>query len=401
MPENRYDAIVAGHVCLDIIPELSHPGGSVEKVFVPGKLLNIESTAFCTGGAVSNVGIPLIKLGISTGLMGKIGNDAFGSGIRSIFAKYRAEQALTMVEGEHSSYTVVMAPRGIDRIFLHHPGANDTFCSADINYDLVRAARLFHLGYPPLMRRLFEQDGRESETIFRAVKAQGATTSLDMALPDPASPAGRADWKTILARVLPHVDIAPFSAEEAMFMLDRARFDALQQTAAGRDPLEAYQPDDFLGIGRELLRLGARMALLKCGVRGMILLTGGKSAIQAIGRGAPADPSAWADRILWHEIFEVDKVVAAVGSGDNAIAGFLAALLRGADPETALATACCVGAQNVRVPDSISGVKTWDETQAMIRAGARRREVPGAGWHFLPERLIWAGPGDPAQKGAR
>ena len=84
MSEKAYDAVVAGHVCLDIIPELSHPGGTVEQVFVPGKLLNIESTAFCTGGAVSNVGIPLIKLGIHTGLMGKIGNDAFGSGIRSI-----------------------------------------------------------------------------------------------------------------------------------------------------------------------------------------------------------------------------------------------------------------------------------------------------------------------------
>lgn len=394
MSEKPYDAVVAGHVCLDIIPELSHPGGTVEQVFVPGKLLNIESTAFCTGGAVSNVGIPLIKLGIHTGLMGKIGNDAFGSGIRSIFAQYRAEQALTTVEGEHSSYTVVMAPRGIDRIFLHHPGANDTFCSADINYDLIRTTRLFHLGYPPLMRRLFENHGHETETIFRTVKSCGATTSLDMALPDPASPSGQADWMTILKRVLPYVDIAPFSAEEAMFMLNRPRFDALQQAAHGRDPLEAYVPDDFLWLGRELLRLGARMALLKCGMRGMILLTADRSPLQALGRGAPANPNAWAGRILWHEVFHVDRVVAAVGSGDNAIAGFLAALLRGADPETALATACCVGAQNVQVPDSISGVKTWEETQAMIRTASRRREQPGKGWTYNATRFIWSGPGD-------
>ena len=43
--------------------------------------------------------------------------------------------------GEDSSYTLVINPPGIDRIFIHCPGANDTFGAADIPIDEVRQAR--------------------------------------------------------------------------------------------------------------------------------------------------------------------------------------------------------------------------------------------------------------------
>ena len=48
-----------------------------------------------------------------------------------------ADAALTVVPGEGTSYSIVLAPPGIDRVFLHHPGANDTFCADDVNYALV------------------------------------------------------------------------------------------------------------------------------------------------------------------------------------------------------------------------------------------------------------------------
>jgi len=396
-PSASYDAVVAGHVCLDIIPKLSHAGsGNVADIFVPGKLLNIESTALSTGGAVSNAGLPLIKLGMKTALMGKISNDVFGNGIRAIFEKWKAGDALTVVENEQSSYTVVLAPPGIDRIFFHHPGANDTFCAKDINYGLVARARLFHLGYPPLMRGLFANGGKETATIFRKVKELGVTTSLDMALPDPASPAGKADWHRILDAVLPYVDIAPFSAEEATFMLDRKRFDAIKKTAAGRDPVECYTPDDFLHIAHELLRRGVRVVVLKCGMRGILLVTGSEKAVAGMGAAAPAKPAEWANRVLWHEPFYVEKVVSAAGSGDNAIAGFLAAFLRGSSPEQALAVACCTGAQNVLVPDAVSGVHTWKETMAMMPGWKLRRQDPGKGWTYNSRLRIWKGSRDGA-----
>ena len=249
-PQRAFDAVVAGHVCLDIIPRFRPAQATtLADVMVPGKLLNVEEAAISTGGAVSNTGLALIRLGMKTLLMAKVGCDFFGTGIQAKFREWGADvgSALTVVPGEITSYTVVLSPPGIDRIFLHNPGANDTFCARDINYELVAKARLFHLGYPPLMRALYMDDAKELIAIYRGVKEADVTTSMDMTLPDPSSESGRVCWRKVLMDVLPFVDIAPFSAEEAMFMLDRGRFDERKQQVGQGSPLEAYTADDFSG----------------------------------------------------------------------------------------------------------------------------------------------------------
>ena len=152
---------------------------------IPGKLVNMEAASISTGGPVSNTGLALIKLGIDAKLMGKIGDDFFGQGVRTLLKDWHADDAMTVVNGEQTSYTLALAPPGIDRIFLHNPGANNTFRADDINYDFVAKARLFHLGYPPLMRALYSNDGAELVEIFRRAKEAGATTSIDMSLPRP------------------------------------------------------------------------------------------------------------------------------------------------------------------------------------------------------------------------
>ena len=85
----------------------------------------------------------------------------------------------------------------MDRFFLHCPGANDTFSSADVDYDLVAEAALFHFGYPPVMRRMYADSGRNLMEVLIKAKTTGVTTSLDMTFPDPSSDGGRVDWQVI------------------------------------------------------------------------------------------------------------------------------------------------------------------------------------------------------------
>jgi sugar/nucleoside kinase (ribokinase family) len=396
-PEKLFDAVVAGHVCLDIIPRFQNTAAdALGTLLTPGRLVNVGQAALSTGGAVSNTGLALLKLGIKTLLMGKVGDDFFAAGIRALFRAQGpdADAGLTVVPGEGTSYSIVLAPPGIDRVFLHHPGANDTFCADDVNYALVSQARLFHLGYPPLMRGLYAHGARELVEIFRRVKNAGVTTSIDMSLPDPNSESGRVPWRQVLERLLPLVDLAPLSAEEAMFMLDRERFDRLKRAAGQRDPLDAYTADDFEWIGRELLRLGAGIAAVKCGHHGLLLFTGSAARIAAMGAAAPSRPNTWADRALWEEPFAVEKVASATGAGDSCVAGFLAALLRGCSPEQALKTACCVGAQNVKVLDAVSGIHTWEQTQAMIPGWSKARRQPGGAWSYCESKRVWRRPCD-------
>lgn len=366
----RTEVVVAGHICLDLTPKFYTGGSSIAEVFRPGSLINVGPVTASTGGAVSNAGLALRRLGVEVSLMGKCGDDAFGAAVLDTIRAEAsgAEAGMKVVNGETTSYTVVIAPPGIDRIFLHCPGANDTFTSEDVDRDAVAGARLLHFGYPPLMAKTYADGGAELARIFADARATGATTSLDLAYPDPASEAGRADWPGILARTLPYVDLFTPSIEELIFALRRERHDELVARAEGGDPVALINADLPAELADECISAGAAVVLIKCGTAGLYLRTAGRDRLAAAGRGAPADPADWADRELMAQSFRAEKVVSATGSGDSAISGFLAAVLRGTGPDEALRCAAAVGAQNVAVPDAVSGIRSWEETAEQIRS---------------------------------
>lgn len=371
------DSVVAGHLCLDVIPDLSGTKqDQIEAILKPGRLVLVGSVNYCTGGPVSNTGLALTKLGIHTQLMGKVGDDLFGHAIQDYVRAYGSDLVDAMIVDPtvHTSYTIVLNPPGVDRIFLHHPGANDTYGADDIRYDLIEGARLFHFGYPPLMRRMYENGGSDLTEIFRRAKATGVTTSLDMALPDPSSPAGRANWRDILSSVLPYVDLFLPSIEEILFMLHPATYKALCEEAGGPSFLPFVQPKLLSDLSHELIEFGAKIVALKLGDRGLYLRTAGLNVLEEMGRARPHDAAAWAQREMWAPCFQV-TMIGTTGSGDATIAGLLAGLLRSLSPEDAVTAAVAVGACNVEAADALGGIRTWDETWDRVRAGWPRRQL--------------------------
>lgn len=390
------DAVVAGHICLDVIPDLSAtPRDGFEQLFHPGHLVEVGPASISTGGAVSNTGLALHKLGIQTRLMGKVGDDLLGQAVRQVVAAHGGDLVDGMVvDGMAStSYTIIVDPPGVDRAFLHFPGANDTFGAADVRYDVVTEARLFHFGYPPLMKCMFEEDGAHLVEILKRVKELGITTSLDMTLPDPTSAAGRADWAAILRAVMPSVDIFLPSIEETLYMLRRETYEALSREAG--DFLERVSPALLSELSRELLAMGGKIVGFKLGERGMYVRTASRAAIEALGAARPSDEDAWADRELWATCFQVD-VAGTTGAGDAAFAGFLAGLLRGASIEEALTAAVAVGACNVETADAVSGVRPWDEVWCRIENGWERYalSIDADGWQFDEGHQVWVGPAE-------
>lgn len=388
MKKKRFEIVVAGHVCIDITPEFpAGLSGSLPDILTPGKLVNIGDATISTGGAVSNTGLALARLGVRTGLMGKVGDDMFGNGIRSLFNEQGAQDALTVAHGEKTSYSVILSLPGVDRMILHNPGSNDTFSAKDINYKLAADSRIFHFGYPPLMRRMYLNKGRELVKIFKQVKESGVITSMDMSLPDPFSESGRIDWKSVFTRLMPCVDIAPFSAEEAMFALDRKRFDGIRKKAGRKDPLEFFAMSDFLRLADELLNLGAAIALIKCGSRGLLLKTANSPRLASLNLYGIQE---WHDRVIWKNVFPVKNIASATGAGDSAIAGFLTALLRDLSPEKAVSAAACVGAQNVRTFDAVSGIGSWKKTLELMRKMKPASTCPGSEWVYDNKEKTWS-----------
>lgn len=395
MEEKKCDVVVAGHLCIDILPDLSHVKLKDRAEFLrPGATLVTGNATTSTGGPVSNTGLNLIKLGMKTELMGKVGEDAFGDLVPIILREYGGgTDGLIRDPGVSTSYTIVLTPAGFDRMFLHNPGANDSFTADDINYDLVARSRHFHFGYPPLMRTMYEDAGDQLSSIFRRVKELGVSTSLDMAMPDPRAENGQADWETILTKTLPYVDIFLPSAEEILYMLEKDRFMEWQSRSGGDHLLPMFSGDDLHRLSGRLLDMGAHIACIKCGPRGFYARTPSKDVLQGITGVPPADPAAWADREWWHPTFHMEGPPAATGSGDSSIAGFLSTYLRGLDLEECLIRATSTGTCNVMRPDALSGVKTWEDLSAALDAGWQTDplEVTGEGWTYgEPREPFWS-----------
>src|SRR5262245_23217623 len=70
------DIVVAGHICLDIIP--TFPADAQGDIIQPGKQVDVGPVVLSTGGVVSNTGIALHRLGMNVKLLGKVGRDRFG-----------------------------------------------------------------------------------------------------------------------------------------------------------------------------------------------------------------------------------------------------------------------------------------------------------------------------------
>lgn len=364
-------AIIAGHICLDITPKFPEGKQSdLSRLLLPGKLIRMGEADVHTGGAVANTGLAMKILGMDVSLMGKTGTDAFGDIVCNILGKYDADGGMIRLEGESTSYSVVLAVPGIDRIFLHNPGANDTFCADDIPLEAFEKAALFHFGYPPLMHRIYENNGAELIKLMQKAKSASCATSLDMAFPDADSDAGQADWKAILRQVLPLTDFFVPSAEELCYMLDRSRFMRWQERAAGRDITEILDIDsDICPLADECMACGAKVLVIKCGASGMYYRTAGKERMSEIGRKVELNVETWKDKEGFERSYVPDRILSGTGAGDTSIAAFLTAMLKGETVEQCMHMAAAAGASCVCGYDALSGLRSYDELKSRIASG--------------------------------
>ncbi len=134
MPE----IIALGELLIDFVPTVS------------GVTL-IEAPAFkkAPGGAPANVAVGLARLGVSSGFMGKVGEDPFGhflaqtlsdSGV-DISALRFSKEARTAL-----AFVSLKADGERDFMFYRHPSADMLYKPDDVDAAYIRSARIFHYG---------------------------------------------------------------------------------------------------------------------------------------------------------------------------------------------------------------------------------------------------------------
>ena len=376
---------VAGHICVDITPRFD--GALDGAVFVPGSLYRVGPAVITNGGVVANTGLAMHRFGNRIAAVAKVGPDELGNICRAYMHRFGLDGELVVADGLSTSYTIVVAPPGSDRLFLQYPGANDRFVAADVREELLARARLLHVGYPSLMEGLYRDAGRELYLLLSRAKERGAMTSLDMAFIDPRSEAAIQDWLAILRRLGPVLDIFLPSYDELFEMVDLPGFlgKRAESLSGGRGG-EGVCREHVRTLARIAREAGIGVVGVKCGLDGIYLTTGDR-----------VDPfgTEWRRRELWAESLDLGQAASTTGAGDCAYAGFLTAALRGMGPEDAVLAACVAGAQNVRAVDAYSGLGDWQEVLGMIEGPLPRHELSlGSGWRRGRRRGLWHGPDD-------
>jgi sugar/nucleoside kinase (ribokinase family) len=370
--------LIAGNAVLDITPVISDKENvSFREIFTPGRLSVMDGVDIHAGGACGNTGAAMAYYGSKVILAARSGEDAFGDILAEVIESKGISGRFIRSDETRTSYTIVLAVPGSDRIFLHDPGAGDLFCPDDLKTIDLSDIRLFHFGYPPLMRKMFENEGSELVRMFSNMKRNPILTSLDMAMVSPNSPAGKANWKEILRKTLPFVDFFLPSLEETCMYLDPERYRSwVVRGADGSSvPQDLSVTGDIAPLADELIAMGAGVVLIKCGEFGMYFRTASPERLTETAKLLDCDPAVLGNQAGFARALKAEHVVSANGAGDAAIAGFLAAMMEKRPFEECILLALASGSCSVTGYDAVSALIPFDEMLARIKSGWERNNA--------------------------
>ena len=361
--------VVAGHVSLDLTPKFNMKTGasSIGDVIKPGKLVNVGKVAIAPGGCVTNTGLALKKFGADVRLIAKVGKDEFADILYEKYREQGAEPNFIVSEDDATSYTIVIAPKGCDRAFLHDSAANDSFKEADIDYEVVKEADYFHFGYPTLMKEFYRSDKDELQNMYRKVKKLNLITSLDVTAVDPESETADIDWNKRLSEVLPFVDFFMPSIEELCFMLDREKYYEMQKRGSDDICMYLSLSEDVIPMAEKVLNLGCKGVLIKCGAAGLFLMTADSSRMEELSEKISVEK--WADKKIFQNSYVPDRILSGTGAGDTSIAAFIYGMCNEMSPEDTLKIAAGTGASCITEYDTLSGLLSIEALKNKIQNG--------------------------------
>jgi sugar/nucleoside kinase (ribokinase family) len=300
-------------VCLGILvaDAIARP---VDDVPPRGALELVDEISLHGGGCALNTASALVRLGLTSAVVGKVGADPFGDFILQLLDERGVDRRAVLQDaGVSTSATVVLVDSGGERTFLHLPGANGRVCLEELDEDVLFSGRVLHIAGALVMPDL---DGGPTAAVLTQAKARGLTTSLDTVW----DATGR--WERLLPS-LPHLDLFVPSLAEGSAISGRPQPESVAAWLRER------------GVGTVALKLGAD----------------GCFVASEEFEGYVAAPAVTA--------------VDGTGAGDAFAAGLLYGRLAGWPLERAAALGNAAGALASTAVGAVEGVRGLQETLAL------------------------------------
>ena len=306
------DCLCAGIVVADTV---CHP---IARMPGQGVLIKTDRIEFSIGGCPANVAVDMARIGLKSGISGRVGSDLFGREVRNLLNEAGVETSqLETSELTPTSTTFVLNVAAEDRRFIHCVGANAEYDGTHVTEEAIRDAKMLFVGGFCLMDSLTPE---RTVRLFRIARDHKVHTALNVVLSEST------DTMAWLNPVLPWTDFFFCNNDEAERITGEKN--AVKQAEALRD-------------------LGAKTAIV----------TQGESGAVVIGP----------DVRLRADVFPV-KTVDATGTGDAFSAGFLYGVLKGKRIAECLKLGAAMGASCVRSMGATTGVFNATELADFVSA---------------------------------
>lgn len=296
-------------------------------------LADVRELVVDIAGADSNFAIAMTRLGFRSGWISRVGSDPLGELVLNTIRREGVDTSQVVVDPTHPTGLYIKYHRSHDGqpqvLYYRRDSAASYLNPKDLKPEYFKAARVLQVnGMTNALSRSCE------EAVVRAIdlaRKNDARVCLDLNLRLRLWSLTRA--RQILDRLLPTVSILSGTEEEYLQFFDKTSLvDAL---------MEAH-------------RRGPRTVVATRGARGAVALVGG--------------------RIVSHPGYVPPRIVDTVGAGDGFNAGFIASLLRGADPDQALRVANRIGAAAVTTPGDFQGYPSQADLDAEPEWPERSRD---------------------------
>ncbi|XP_041007728.1 probable fructokinase-6, chloroplastic [Juglans microcarpa x Juglans regia] len=210
VPETKESSLVVcfGEMLIDFVPTIS--GVSLA-----------EAPAFkkAPGGAPANVAVGIARLGGSSAFIGKVGEDEFGYMLADILKENNVNNdGMRFDPGARTALAFVTLRRDGERefMFYRNPSADMLLQVVELDFDLIRKAKIFHYGSISLIT---EPCKSAHIAAAKAAKDAGVVLSYDPNLRLPLWPSAESAREGILS-IWDTADIIKISEEEISFLTE-------------------------------------------------------------------------------------------------------------------------------------------------------------------------------------
>jgi sugar/nucleoside kinase (ribokinase family) len=297
------DLLVLG----DANPDLVLRGGDLEPAWGQAERLVDEGT-LTVGGSGAIMACAAAKLGLRAGFAGVVGDDPFGSFMRTELESRGVDTSGVLVDPQRPTGVTVVLSRGEDRAQLTALGTVGDLRGSLVDPDLIRSARHVHVSSYFLQKALRP----DLPALFREAHGLETTTSIDPNW-DPDE-----QWDGGILGALTETDLfLPNSAEA-----------------------RAITGIDDIDIAAESLAARGGIVAIKFGDGGGMVVSG-EEAIRVPGIHV--------------------GVVDTTGAGDTFDAGFIAGYLAGWPLRRCLALANVCGGLSTRAAGGVAAQPTMEE----------------------------------------